>query len=128
MALPARYKAFLQSTNGGQPSMPLCFAIPEAGEEVMLGVLFGLADETDSSLSLEENYADGKEEIPTGFVPIGEDPGGNRLLLGIGGDCDDGVFFWDRVGRIFERTGVRLFRIAANIDGFLTALRPVDDG
>ena len=77
LSLPVLYKNYLLSSNGGQPGNEVCFAIPENGEEVMLGVLFGVSDEDDDALSLETAYSDSKADVPAGFVPIGEDPGGN---------------------------------------------------
>src|SRR5436305_206880 len=56
LSLPERYKNYLLSSNGGQPSNEVYFALPENREEVMLGVLFGVSDEDDNALSLEVVY------------------------------------------------------------------------
>jgi hypothetical protein len=125
LSLPARYKNYLLSANGGQPGNAVCFTIPENGEEVMLGVLFGVSDEDDDSLSLDAVYSDSKDDIPAGFLPIGEDPGGNKLLLATSGDSSEGVFFWDRVGFLAKRTGKRLFFVSPNIEELLNSLQPI---
>jgi len=126
LSLPARYKSYLLSSNGGQPTESVGFILLKNRERVMLGVLFGMSDE-DNGLSLEAVYSDSKDDIPTGFVPIGEDPGGNKLLIATTGERKEGVFFWDHVGFLLERTGERLFHVAHNIDDFLESLRPSED-
>ena len=100
--------------------------LPENGEQVMLGVLFGVSDEDDNALGLEAVYSDSKDDVPTDFVSIGEDPGGNKLLLATSLDNSEGIFFWDRVGFLAKRTGKRLFFVARNIDEFLNSLQPIE--
>lgn len=125
--LPDRYKNYLLSSNGGQPDNEVCFVLPENGEEVMLGVLFGMSDEDENALSLEAVYSDSKTDIPTGFVPIGEDPGGNKLFLATSVDNSEGIYFWDCLGFLAKRAGKRLFFVARNIDEFLNSLQPIED-
>jgi hypothetical protein len=125
ISLPPCYRSFLLSANGGRPCKDTCFVIPGIAEEVMLGALFGISDERDNSLSLETVYGDAKDDIPGDFIPIGEDPGGNRLLLATAGAHKGGIFFWDRIGFLGKRAGKRLFQITANFDDFLESLRPI---
>src|SRR5262245_50269890 len=97
LSLPPRYKSFLLLANGGQPCKDVVFVILEIGEEVMLGALYGISDE-DNSLSVQTAYEDSKDNVPPSFIPIGEDPGGNLLLLETTGKDKEGIFFRDRVG------------------------------
>src|SRR5207248_5948569 len=81
ISLPPRYKSFLLSLNGGQPCKDMAFGISEISEKVILGALYGISDEEDNTLNVATVYVDFKDDIPTDFIPIGEDPGGNLLLL-----------------------------------------------
>jgi hypothetical protein len=125
IVLPVQYAQYLLSANGGQPRNEICFTIPENSEEVMLGALFGISDDEDDTLGLKAVYADAKDDIPRGFIPIGEDPGGNRLLLATIGSDAEAIVFWDRVGSLAKRTGKQMYRVAANIDDFVQSLRVV---
>jgi hypothetical protein len=125
VVLPPRYRNYLSLTNGGQPHHTRGFLIPEINEKVMLGVLFGLSEEAGKSLSLETVIAESNDEFPHGYIPIGEDPGGNQLLLAASGEHQEEIFFRDRVGFLAKRTGKRMFRVAANIDEFLASLHVI---
>jgi len=121
IGLPASYRHFLLTDNGGQPREEACFDIPEHQEKVMLGAMYGISDDADG-VNLYSAYEDQQEDVPPGFVPIGEDPGGNLLLLATTGDNVGAVYFWDRIGFLAERTGKRLFWISGNFDDFLRSL------
>jgi hypothetical protein len=123
--LPPRYKDYLHSINGGQPRKDTGFVIPEIHEKVMLGVLYGISDDESNCLSLGTVYADSKDDVPAGFIPIGEDPGGNQLLLATTGEHKGGVFFLDRIGFLGKWTGKGMFLVASNMDEFLESLEPV---
>jgi hypothetical protein len=122
--LPARYRDFLLSTNGGQPSSRVRFAIPILKEMVMLGALYGISSQKESSVDLEKVYLDLGHVFPSGFIPIGADPGGNSLLLRTTGNDKEGIFFWDWIGFFESRTGRRLFQVSENVDVFLDTLEP----
>ena len=124
IAISPTYERFLRSTNGGRPLHSARFLLPEINEEVMLGVLFGIG-ESDSSLDLMAVYKNCKDELPDGYLPIGEDPGGNRILLSLGQRETESIHFWDRVGFLERPTGRKLFMVAENIDEFLASLRPI---
>ncbi len=78
--LPVDYTRFLHRVNGGSPE-PDIFMVP-GHDLVMLGVLYGVSTKR-ASLDLEYEYEEATQwnPLPPGFVPIGEYPGGNRLLL-----------------------------------------------
>jgi hypothetical protein len=129
MSLPPLYRGYLLSANGGQPSKYLAFAIPEiAGDrgKVMLGALYGIGADG-SSLDLLTEYEEYKDVIPNGFIPIGEDPGGNQLLLATDGRDKEAIFFWDRAGFLAKHSGKNLFRIADGITLFLESLDIIPD-
>src|SRR5947209_2981519 len=97
ITLPSEYTKFLRTTNGGIPE-PNCFTVPDRGD-AMVGILYGLRGErTNADLEFEQEQATLWDPLPPGFIAIGHDPGGNRLLLATLGEDAGRVFFWDRVG------------------------------
>jgi hypothetical protein len=127
VVLPPHYRAYLTSVNGGQPIRRMCFTIPGIAETVMLGGLFGLTAEAGNRMSIATVIAESNDDFPSGYIPIGTDPGGNLLLLATSEEQQDGIFFRDRVGFIVKRTGQRMFPLADNISVFLASLELVDN-
>lgn len=122
-SLPPAYRRYLLSQNGGSPSDYLEFRIPGVtGEmgEVMLGAMYGIGNRG-NGIDLETQYEEFNDVVPQGYIPIGEDPGGNMLLLAIHDPSKDNIVFWDRVGLL--ATGQNLFTVANDINQFLDSLR-----
>ncbi len=73
---------------------------------------------------MEYEYEEATQWNPLlpGFIPIGEDPGGNRLLLATIGKEAGKVFFWDRVGFWVREDGCNLFPVAESFTAFLVSL------
>jgi hypothetical protein len=88
IALPAAYRRFLLTSNGGRPRID-AFRAEDGGEET-LDVFFGLAPGAkDDLVAMLQRYG---ERVPAGLLPIARDPFGNLILL----DVEDGVvLFWD---------------------------------
>jgi hypothetical protein len=127
VTLPADYKAFLLKTNGLRPEPDLCFAVPERGE-VMLGCLYGLKPErTSCDLEHEQGVITHWTPLPAGYVTIGEDPGGNAILLATSGENAGRVLFWDRVGFWVGEDGGNTFRVANSFAAFVESLRELPD-
>lgn len=124
--LPRCYRGYLLSSNGGQPCSEVGFQVDEGGECVMLGCLYGLCKD-DPGVDLDTVYEELVDDVASGFLPIGEDPGGNLLLLSTNGDDSDAIHFWDRLGFLSKRFGKSRFRIANDIEEFLASLRSVAD-
>jgi hypothetical protein len=127
VALPPRYRSYLKSANGGQPDFPLGFVIPGIGDKVVLGVLYGISGDADNSSNLREALAESNDDFPNGYIPVGEDPGGNQLLLSTSGQHQDEIFFRDRVGFLAKRTGKAIFKISDSIDAFIESLQAIED-
>lgn len=121
--LPPIYRAFLRNANGGQAVKPVSFIIPELDEKVMLGALYGLGG--GEQLDVAALYFDYSDEIPSGFIPVGEDPGGNLLLVETSCQGRDQVFFWDRIGLLERRCGKRLFFVASDIESLVGLLKEI---
>ena len=124
--LPRSYRGYLLSSNGGQPCSEVGFNVDKGGECVMLGCLYSLCND-ESEVDLDAVYEELKDDLSAGFLPIGEDPGGNLLLLSTQGDDSDAIHFWDRIGFLAKRLGKRQFRIANDIEEFLASLHAVAD-
>lgn len=119
-SLPPDYKRYLLSDNGGYPCGNMEFTIPSlCGEQalIMLGSLYGNG-RRGGGLDLITAYE--REESPEGYVPIGEDPGGNLLLLEL---STGGVLYWERDGILLDQIGEDLFPVAEGINQFVASLR-----
>jgi hypothetical protein len=122
MRLPADYKKFLRTTNGGCPD-PNCFTVPDRGQ-ASVGILFGIRDERIScDLEYEQGQANLWEPLPDGFLVIGDDPGGCLLLMCTLGKNAGRVFFWDRKGFWVREDGLNTFPVAATFDAFVESLQ-----
>jgi hypothetical protein len=120
--LPADYKQFLQTTNGGSPH-PDCFVVPERGES-LIAILYGVRDERiPGDLEYEHELVTLWEPLPAGFVAIGDNPGGCPLLMATLGDDAGRLFFWDRKGFWVRDDGRNLFLVASSFNSFLKSLR-----
>ena len=110
-----------RTVNGGRPDLHV-FMVP-GHDLVMLSVLYGVGTKR-VSLDLEYEYEEATQWNPLlpGFIPIGEDPGGNRLLLATIGKEAGKVFFWDRVGFWVREDGCNLFPVAESFTAFLVSL------
>ena len=127
--LPEPYKQFLQQFNGGRPEparfriewreQPFAKRFPYDG----VHVLFGFQDGSPSDFL--RNLQDYRARIPEDTVPIGCDPGGNLLLLGLTGPNAGKVFLWVQdyeveEGETPDYSNVGL--IAPSFDEFLRSL------
>lgn len=94
LSIPENYRKFLLETNGGIPE-PDAFLIPNCETKAIVGLLYGLQTEP-PSFDIAHQLLSLRDRLPEGCIPIGEDPGGNLLLLGTL-DAERGkIFFWDR--------------------------------
>jgi SMI1-KNR4 cell-wall len=92
--LPENYRQFLLQHNGGKPS-PGRFTIPRLGVDGVVHVLFGV--DRSRQLDILQWMRELQDDVPEGFIPIGNDPGGNMILLDIS-DSSGGaspVYYWD---------------------------------
>jgi hypothetical protein len=124
--LPADYKAFLRNTNGGCPE-PNCFTVPDRGD-ALVGILYGIRRKRDScDLEYEQEQATLWDPLPTGYIAIGDDPGGCLLLLSTLGKNAGQVLFWDRKGFWVRKDGHNTFPIADSFAGFLDSLHELSE-
>jgi hypothetical protein len=109
--LPKNYQEFLTRHNGGRIK-PDTFTIEPTSsttEEIqtasLVDFLFGFfPDNIDVDLDSKFHYW--KERVPTSTVPIGQDPGGNLILIGISSEVYGQIFYWDRNYEVDFENGV----------------------
>ena len=91
--LPEDYRRFLLEHNGGVPS-PNCFTISaEQGNDVLVG-FFGLHS-GQSYLRIDEAVEMIDDRLFPGLLPIGTDPFGNCMCVGLVEPYRGRVYFWD---------------------------------
>lgn len=89
--LPEKYKRFLLQWNGGYPE-PSVFKISDEQGASVLHVLNGIGDMYDN---LEKVMGIYEDRFPAGFIPIGDDPGGNVICIGTKEPYYEKIYFWD---------------------------------
>ena len=118
---PSEYKKFLRTINGGVPA-PNCFTVPDRGD-ALCDFLYGICEKrTHGDLEKEQNQVTQLDPLPPGFLVIGHDPGGSRLLLATIGKDAGQVFFWDRNGFWIRKDGNNTFPITKGFAKFLADL------
>ncbi|MCE3200953.1 SMI1/KNR4 family protein [Paenibacillus sonchi] len=91
ISLPDQYKGFLQEFNGGRP-VPKMFKISDEQGPDIVRLFFGIGDMYGN---LDENIKIYEDRLPIGFVPIGNDPGGNVICIGTDEEFAGKIYFWD---------------------------------
>lgn len=127
LTLPAAYKDFLLTTNGGVPAAPI---FPIEGMELNpvgeVQVFFGI-DAKHPSSDLAQVYDFYVGRIPAGVVLIACNSMSDYICLDLR-DGGEKVVFWDK--RPFWSTGEwresDLYHVADSFEEFLASLRPDD--
>lgn len=122
LTLPPLYRAFLQTTNGGHAKESVVFSVPEVGQRVMLGLMYGLADDEEDHRGIDFWISENEDDLPPELLPIGENPGGAFLLLTVAGPHMEEVRFWDSHGFFPTIEGRNVYPVAPDIDAFLASL------
>ncbi|KWW21751.1 SMI1 / KNR4 family protein [Peribacillus simplex] len=89
--LPKQYVDFLLKYNGGYPQESN-FKISDDEGESLVNKFYGIGD-MKSNLAKVFEVLEG--EIPDEFISIANDPGGNEILLGVSGEYQGKVYFWN---------------------------------
>lgn len=119
ITLPTKYKEFLLESNGGAPE-PSVFVIPDEPGISCINGLYGIY--TGDYEDVGENMEVFKGRMPEGFIPIGDDPGGNQICLGINKEYFDNIYFWDHEEESNEPDMSNMYFLANNIYEFLDKL------
>jgi cell wall assembly regulator SMI1 len=144
-SLPADYREFLRTSNGGKPKSPdspdVAFPITWNGQEWAyhfkdtvlrhLGTASRGVPQTLQWIYSDQVLAQIRQYMPLDTIPIGEDWGGNPLLIGITGPNRGKVFYWasefapseDGVLPNYGNVGL----VANSFTEFLAKLYPLKD-
>lgn len=125
--VPASYKDFLLTHNGGRPSSSdfTMMEVPDgSSNEATIKRFLGL-QQKERSLDLEYVVEMFRERVPSDFFPIARDPGGNLIGIMTAGADEGRVFFWDHEFEAEEGATTRdnLYPVADDFDAFLAKLR-----
>ena len=126
LSLPEEYKNFLLTYNGGKPK-PRSFDYKlKDGRSWSGGIrdFFGLG--LDDWEDLRFYYSLYKDRIPKQMLPVGNDDGGNLVLLGLTHSMKGNVYFWDHNEESDDEnlpTYDNIYFIANNFKEFLSNLR-----
>jgi hypothetical protein len=91
--LPNDYRQFLLNNNGAEINNQTFF-VKGLGQEVLMDVFYGITNSESRGLTIGYWLEELEDEIESGDLIIGRDPGGHKLLYITKGD-DKGVYFWD---------------------------------
>jgi len=123
--LTSNYREFLFKWNGGTPDVAV-FKVPQWKGITVMHYFYGI-DDPDNDL---EVYLDiYKFRLPEGFIPIGNDGGGNAILLGTTGPYYDHIYFWDHENEpdLEGPDMSNMYFLANNIWEFLDSLYEDDE-
>lgn len=92
--VPSPYRKFLLAYNGGKP-VPEFFEVPgwrykQSLVTELLGIIPGV-----KYADLEQNIKLMAGRLPRGFIPIGDDPGGNMIVISLDGPTRGKIYFFD---------------------------------
>ncbi|RAS80690.1 SMI1/KNR4 family protein [Priestia endophytica] len=114
--LPKEYREFLLKYNGGYPD-PSIYKISDEQGESIVNILYGIGSMYDN---LEKNCVIFDEILEIGFIPIGDDPSGNQICIGINKKYDGQIFHW---AHDEEHCGMKnMYFLASNFNDFLDSL------
>lgn len=125
VSLPDEYRQFLLEHNGGTP-VPAGFRVAGEGMSSVEN-LYGLNDGPDYQ-QLQEIGVIYRRRMPPGLLPIGDDPNGNVLCLGLAQACRGHVLFWDHERELPALDPISAMPVlASSFMSFLGGLEPLPD-
>ncbi|KPN72755.1 SMI1/KNR4 family protein [Neisseria sp. 74A18] len=119
ISLPSEYIEFLKIQNGGIPKEN-CFSNGK-----VLNFFFGLFENQNVEESIEWHLNMYEGRYPSSMLPIASAGGGDLILLGIAGEYNSKIYYWDHNFEA-EESGTDYFEniefIANNLKDFLGIL------
>lgn len=123
-SLPQDYVDFLLEHNGGSVTPDLCSIYGSRRDDVCtVHYLYGIdpGEASDLTWNLEVLV----DRIPSGFLPIGNNPGDDQFCLKFSGEASGCIFLWDRAIEAVESIpsikGTHF--VAPGFSDFLASLR-----
>lgn len=121
--LPADYKQFLLSYNGGSDRMDE-FYVPGLKEMIPTDVFFGL--DYDVELDLRTWYNEYKGDLLPNTIIIAHDPGSGIIVL-INGPDLKGVYYWDHACDFpLSDEQSNVYKIADSFQEFIDGLKVME--
>lgn len=124
---PSPYRKFLLAYNGGQPN-PEFFEVPGwRYKQSLVNELKGIIPGGEY-VDLEEDIELMEGRLPRGFIPIGDDPGGNMIVISLNGPTRGKIYFFDHENEPDVSTDnledyTNLYLLADDFDTFLNNLK-----
>ena len=122
--IPTEYIDFIKKYNGGVPE-PDSFNIQEIDDASTINRFLGVKKEKNQDSDIFYFFNVYRDRVPSGYLPIAYDVGGNLILIKLGGSDDAKVFFWDHeleVDEDEEPTLENIYYLADSINDFLSSL------
>lgn len=97
-------------------------------ERALIDIFFGFL--IGDTYDLWENYHDSRERMPSNFIPIATDPGGNKLCIVVSGDYNGKIYFWDHEQEELNDSSSlsnNLYLVANSFDDFIKSLEIYTD-
>ncbi|AZZ95517.1 SMI1/KNR4 family protein [Hahella sp. KA22] len=122
---PLQYLDYLKEYNGGHPE-PDGFLFKDESDGSIVDRFFGVDVEEHSDL--EHYFSVYRTRIPNYMFPIGRDPGGNLILIGVLGDKVGKIYFWDHEEEAdgFPPDMSNIHFLADDLDEFLNGLYEIE--
>ena len=121
--LPHEYRSFLSQYNGGYPE-PDCFNFVGSDDGSSVDKFLGLGVGEHSNL--DDYTSSYKERIPIDFLPIAHDPGGNLIIIGISGEFQNKIYFWDHEYETESPSLENICFVSESLTEFLENLYDID--
>lgn len=121
--LPVQYRSHLIRFNGDRPTKNI-FNIEKKGESVLNRLFSLVSKRMEETLPYQINQY--RNRIPSEMIPIGNDPGGNLILLALRGPKRGTIFFWEHDFESEEDSQSNydnITEISNNFSDFMQALR-----
>ncbi|HCT3783805.1 TPA: SMI1/KNR4 family protein [Proteus mirabilis] len=125
--IPIEYINFIKKYNGGKPE-PDSFSIKKIDDASTIDRFLGIKKEKNKSSDIMYFIKLYKKRIPSAYMPIAYDVGGNLILIELASDKAK-VFFWDHELEADEGEEARLdniYYLADSINEFLSSLYLID--
>ncbi|NWJ48686.1 MAG: SMI1/KNR4 family protein [Chloroflexi bacterium] len=122
---PQAYKDFLMKYYGGRPKLT---SFPLFGDSLTsrgsIHWLYSI-NKVNYNYDIIENMHTFKGRIPTNFLTIGEDPGGNIICISFRGPDAGKVYYWDHEGEL-DKSSMdsyeNVYFIADSFEEFINSL------
>lgn len=122
ISFPKSYRDFLLKFNGGRPRQK-CFSIDDSGRKRLGQVLdfFGIYDPI-VSCNIDWNYHVFSNRIPSGFLPIACEDGGNLICLYNSSTNSDAVYYWDHEQETTPPSFKSVYKVSDSFEKFMSGL------